>query len=74
MHSIDSYSQIIKKDSKEIKKGRIITLVQDDLPEKENKAYITGIAFFNTDSEKILKTDVIATVVNGQIVYGGKNF
>ena len=26
------------------------------------------------ESEKILKTDVIATVVNGQIVYGGKNF
>ena len=26
------------------------------------------------ESEKILKTDVIATVVNGQIVYGEKNF
>ena len=26
------------------------------------------------DSEKILKTDVIATIVNGNIVYGYKNF
>ena len=55
MHSIDSYRKIIKKGSKEIKNGQIITLVQEDLSKEQNKAYITGIAFFNSDAQEILK-------------------
>ena len=56
MHSIDSYSLIIKKDSKEIKNGRIIIIVHDSLSKEQNKTYITGIAFFNTSPEEILNT------------------
>jgi hypothetical protein len=49
------YADEIKKNQKKIKNGQIVTMVEDNPSNPKTKSYITGLAFFDTSSEQILK-------------------
>tara|TARA_A100001011_G_C14111569_1_gene757240 strand:+ start:278 stop:868 length:591 start_codon:yes stop_codon:yes gene_type:complete len=55
MQSEHNYTDEIKKNQKEIKNGQIITMVEENSSNPKTKAYITGLAFFDTNPRQILE-------------------